>query len=182
MSFLNQIEKLKIWINAKTIDDSKRINCSKFHDFIEEDFSEMIDKYNLTCPEKWKINKNKEVKIQLPYQIMIDFAKEIIVDNIDIYIWEIIVHAKAINLIIYPGTVFSNSYSISMIQNQLSNKNNSWVTNYPALAVVRGANMFGMNPFVIKSRITKFNIGMRISENLDESKHFKRQDLNIKLL
>ena len=61
----------------------------------------MIDKYNLTCPEKWKINKNKEVKIQLPYQIMSDFTKEIIVDNIDIYIWEIIGHAKAINSIIY---------------------------------------------------------------------------------
>ena len=182
MSFLNQIEKLKIWINAKTIDDSKRINCSKFHDFIEEDFSELNRKNILTYPEKWKINKNKEVKIQLRYQIMIDFTKEIIVDNIDIYIWEIIVHTKAINSIIYAGTVFSNSYSISMIQNQLSNKNNSCVTNYPALAVVRGANMFGMNPFVIKSRITKFNIGMRISENWDASKHFKRQDLNIKLL
>ena len=81
-----------------------------------------------------------------------------------------------------PGTVFSNSYSISMIQNHLRNKNNSCVTNNPALAVVRGADMFGMNPFVFKSRITKFNIGMRISENWDESKHFKMQDLDIKLL
>ena len=142
----------------------------------------MIDKYNLTCPEKWKINKNKEVKIQFPYQIMIDFTKEIIVDNIDIYIWEIIVHAKAINSIIYAGTVFSNSYSILMFQNQLSSKNNSCVTNYLALAVVRGADMFGMNPFVIKSRITKFNIEIRINENWDESKHFKRKDLNIKLI
>ena len=182
MSFLNQIEKLKIWINAKTIDDIKRINCLKFHDFIEEDFSELICKNILTYPEKWKINKNNEVKIQFPYQIMIDFTKEIIFDNTEIYIWEIIDLVKAINSIIYAGTVFSNSYSISMIQNQLSNKNNSCVTNYPALAVVRGANMYGMNPFVIKSRITKFNIGIRISENWDKSKHFKRQDLNIKLL
>ena len=86
MSFLNQIGKLKIRINDKTIDDSKRINCSKFHDFIEEDFSELIRKNILTYPEKWKINKNNEVKIQFPYQIMIDFTKEIIFDNTEIYI------------------------------------------------------------------------------------------------
>ena len=78
----------------------------------------MIDKYNLTCPEKWKINKNNEVKIQFPYQIMIDFTKEIIFDNTEIYKWEIIDLVKAINSIIYAGNVFSNSYSISMIQNQ----------------------------------------------------------------
>ena len=89
---------------------------------------------------------------------------------------------KDINSIIYAGTVFSNSYSISMIQNQLSNKNNSCVSNHPALAIVREAEMFGMNPFVIKSRITKFNIEIRINENWDESKHFKRKDLNIKLI
>jgi len=122
------------------------------------------------------------VKIQFPYQIMIDFTKEIIFDNTEIYKWEIIDLVKAINSIIYAGTVFSNSYSISMIQNQLSNKNNSWVSNPPALAIVREAEMFGMNPFVIKSRITKFNIEIRINENLDESKHFKRKDLNIKLI
>ena len=122
------------------------------------------------------------MKIQFPYQIMIDFIKEIIFDNTEIYKWEIIDLVKAINSIIYAGTVFSNSYSISMIQNQLSNKNNSCVSNPPALAIVREAEMFGMNPFVIKSRITKFNIEIRINENLDESKHFKRKDLNIKLI
>ena len=58
------------------------------------------------------------MKIQFPYQIMTDFTKEIIFDNTEIYIWEIIDLVKAINSIIYAGTVFSNSYSISMIQNQ----------------------------------------------------------------
>ena len=178
MNLLEQIEEFKIGINVNSINGSRRINCSVFKNFIEEDISELVRKYNLNCPKKWKIVKySSDLKIFFPNQIMIDLTKEIIVDNTVNYIWEIIDHVKNINSIIYAGTVSKNSYIISMIQSQLPNKINSCVTIHPSLAVARGAVMFGMNPFVIKSRISRFDIGIRTAENWDEIKHFKRQDL-----
>lgn len=177
MNLLDQIEDFKIGINANSINDSKRINCTIFKNFIKEDISELIYKYNLNCPEKWKIEKHNGLKIHFPNQIMIDLTKKIIVDNTVNYIWEIIDHVKSINSIIYAGTVSKNSYIISMIQNQLPNNINSCVTIHPSLAVARGAVMFGMNPFAIKSRISRFYIGVQTTENWNEIKHFKRQDL-----
>ena len=176
MNLLDQIEEFKIDIDANSINDSKRINCSIFKDFIDENISELINKYNLTCPEKWKIEKYNGLKIFFPYQIMVDLTKEIIVDNTVNYIWEIIDHVKNINSIIYAGTVSKNSYIISMIQKQLP-KINSCVTIHPAMAVARGAVMFGMNPYLIKSRIARYDIGIRISEKWNEDRHSKRQDL-----
>ena len=177
MQLLDQIEDFKIGINANSFNDSKRINCTIFQNFINEDVSELIKRFNESCPENWKIKKYIGFKIHFPYQIMIDLTKEIIVDNTVNYIYEIIDHVKNINSIIYAGTVSKNSYIIQMIQNQLPTHINPCVTPHPALAVARGAVMFGINPLVIKSRISRYNIGVRISENWDEIKHGKRNDL-----
>lgn len=177
MQFLDQIEDFKIGINADSINDTKRINCTIFENFVNEDISELIEKYNSCCPETWKINKKFGFKIHFPYQIMIDLTKEVIVDNTVNYIYEIIDHVKNINSIIYAGTVSKNSYVISMIKNQLPTKISSCVTPHPALAVARGAVMFGMNPLMIKSRISRYNIGIEISQEWNEFRHGRRKDL-----
>ena len=142
-----------------------------------EEISELIEKYNNNCPEKWTITKYNGFKIHFPYQIMIDLTKEIIVDKTVFYLYEIIDHVKNINSIIYAGTVSKNSYIISMIQNQLPTNISYCVTPHPSLAVARGAVMFGMNPLVIKSRIARLNIGVQTSEKWNEIRHGKRKDL-----
>ena len=177
MQFLEQIEDFKIGINHNCSNDTKRINCTIFKNFVNEDISELIENYNSSCPEKWKINRYNGFKIHFPYQIMIDLTREIIVDNTVNYIYEIIDHVKNINSIIYAGSVSKNSYVISMIQNQLPNNINHCVTPHPVLAVARGAVMFGMDPLMINSRVARFNIGIRISENWNDLKHWKRKDL-----
>ena len=174
---LDQIEDFKIGINHNCSNDTKRINCTIFKNFVDENISQLIENYNNSCPEKWKINRYNGFKIHFPYQIMIDLTREIIVDNTVNYIYEIIDHVKNINSIIYAGSVSKNPYIISMIQNQLPNNINHCVTPHPVLAVARGAVMFGMNPLVINSRVARFNIGIKISEDWNYLKHSKRQDL-----
>ena len=98
---LDQIEDFKIGINADSINNIKRINCTIFENFINKDISGLIEKYNSCCPEKWKIKKYKGFKIHFPYQIMIDLTKDIIVDNIVNYIHDVIEHVKNINSILY---------------------------------------------------------------------------------
>ena len=177
MALLDQIEDFKIGINADSINDTKRINCTIFQNFINENISDLIENYNSSCPENWKIKKYSGFKIHFPYQIMIDLTKEIIVDNTVNYIYEIIDHVKNINSIIYAGTVSKNSYIISMIKNQLPTYINSCVTPHPSLAVARGAVMFGINPLMIKSRIARYNIGIKISQDWNEFIHGTRKDL-----
>lgn len=176
MNLLDQIEEFKIGINMNSYNGSKRINCSIFENFVTEDISELIEEYNNNCPENWKIKTNKGFKIFFPYQIMIDLTKEIIVDNVVNYLYEIIDHVKNINSIIYAGTVSKNDFIISMIQNQLPNIN-YYVSTHPALAVARGAVLFGINPLIIKSRIARYNIGIQTNEKWDEFKHGERKDL-----
>ena len=177
MQLLDQIEDFKIGINVNSFNDTKRINCTIFQNFLNEDVSVLIERYNTSCPENWKIKKYIGLKIHFPYQIMIDLTKEIIVDNTVNYIYEIIDHVKNINSIIYAGTVSKNPYIIQMIQNQLPTHINPCVTPHPALAVARGAVMFGINPLVIKSRISRYNIGIEVSQDWNEIRHGKRKDL-----
>ena len=177
MTLLDQIEEFKIGIDQNFINDTKRINCTIFKNFVNEDISELIEKYNNSCPKNWKIAKYSGFKIHFPYEIMIDLTKEVIVDNTVNYIFEIIDHVKNINSIIYAGSVSKNHYIISLIQKQLPSNINHCVTPHPVLAVARGAVMFGMNPMMIKSRIARFNIGIKITENWNNIKNGKRKDL-----
>ena len=178
--FLEEIENFKTSIKQENINDSKRINCSFFKDIISEDISKLIEKYNKNCPEKWKIEKfNKDFKIYFPYQIMIDLTNEVIVRNVIKYLKRIIKNVQNIKSIIYAGTVSSNYFIISMIKDQLGTENNinHYLSAYPSTAIAQGAVIFGFNPFIIKSRISKFTIGIECSDPWDESKHGKRQDL-----
>ena len=177
MNLLDQIEEFKIEIDMNSNNNSKRINCCIFENFVNDDISNLITKFNNNCPEKWKIKKYTGFKIFFPYQIMIDLTREIIVDNVVNYLFEIIDHVKNINSIIYTGTVSKNNFIISMIKNQLPSSINHYIATHPALAVARGAVMFGMNPLLIRSRIARFNIGIEINEIWNELKHGKRKDL-----
>ena len=48
---------------------------------------------------------------------------------------------------------------------------------FPLIAVAKGAVIFDFDPFVIKSRISKFTIGVNVNTNWNEKLHGKKQDL-----
>ena len=102
---------------------------------------------------------------------MVDLTKEIIVDKTVKYIKDIITTVHQVNAIIYAGSVSSNNYIISMIKKEINNGINHYLCTYPPVAVVKGAVIFGMNPYIIKSRISKYTIGIRCNEKWNQKKH-----------
>ena len=175
--FLEKIENFKITINKENINDSKRINCSFFRDLIS-DISTSIENYNKECPDKWKILKfNKDYKLYFPYQIMADLTEEVIVFNVVKYLKKIFQYIEDVKSIIYAGSVSSNDFIISKIKEKLPQNIKNYLSPYPSTYIAKGAVILGFEPYMIKTRISKYTIGISVEENWDEKKHGKRQDL-----
>lgn len=173
--FLESIEEFKINISEEKEKDSKNINCALFKEFIDknEKIDNLVNIFNKSCKSDWKItNYNKKFRIYFPYKIMIDLTKEIIIDKISKYINRIILDVPHIDSIIFAGSVSSNNYIISLIKENISNYNlKSYLCTFPSVAVVKGAVIFGLNPFIIRKRISKYTIGIRCNEIWNESEH-----------
>ena len=175
--FLEEIENFKITIKKENINDSKRINCSFFRGLIS-DISTSIENYNKECPDKWKILKfNKDYKIYFPYQIMIDLTEEVIVFNVVKYLNKIFQYVEDVKSIIYAGSVSSNDFIISKIKEKLPQNIKNYLSPYPSTSIAKGAVIFGFEPYMIKTRISKYTIGISVEQKWDEKKHGKRQDL-----
>ena len=178
---IEKIEEFKINIkNIQTIkkgnNEAKRINCTLFENLVDSDIKTLINKYNMNCPKEWKITKYSNYKIYFPYQIMIDLTKEIIVDKVINHLENILKHFPDIKSIIYAGSVSSNDFIISMIKENIP-KVKHYRSAFPSIAVAKGAVIFGFDPFVIKSRISKFTIGIIVDNIWNEKLFGKRQDL-----
>ena len=179
IEFLNDIEEFKKDISINVENDAKRINCSLFEEFIFDDISNLIEKYNDSCPLGWEIKKYNNFRIHFPYQIMIDLTKDIIVNNVVNLLLKIIKDIPNVESIIYAGSVSSNDYILSMIKEALPGTLNHYRSAYASTAVVKGAVIFGFNPFNIKYRISKYTIGISIREKWNNSRHGARKDLKI---
>ena len=81
--------------------------------------------------------------------------------------------------IIYAGSVSSNDYILSMIKEALPETLNHYRSAYASTAVVKGAVIFGFNPFNIKYRISKYTIGISVREKWNKSRHWARKDLKV---
>ena len=178
IDFLESIEEFKTKISEEKSDkkESRNINCHIFEEFLDknEKIDNLIENFNKTCKNDWKIkNYNKKnFRIYFPYQIMIDLTKEIIVDKIKNYIGRIILDVPHINSIIFAGSVSKNNYVISMIEEALSDYElKSYVCTYPSVSVVKGAVIFGLNPYIIRKRVSKYTIGIECNETWNEIKH-----------
>ena len=173
--FLESIEEFKINISEEKEKDSKNINCALFKEFIDknEKIDNLVNIFNKSCKSDWKItNYNKKFRIYFPYKIMIDLTKEIIIDKISKYINRIILDVPHIDSIIFAGTVSSNNYIISLIKENISDYNlKFYLCTFPSVAVVKGAVIFGLNPFIIRKRISKYTIGIRCNEIWNELEH-----------
>lgn len=177
---LDDIEEFKKDISFDSQGNSKRINCSFFEELINEEISSLIRQYNDNYNSDWKINKNNGLRIYFPYQIMIDLTKEIIVDNTVKHINKILKNIPDIKSIIYAGSVSNNVYIFSMIKEEIKKtypKLEHYRSTFPSTSIVKGAVIFGYNPFIIKSRISKYTIGVKCNEDWDQSIHGKRPEL-----
>ena len=58
-----------------------------------------------------------------------------------------------------------------MIQEELGYNTNHYLCTYPAVEVVKRAVIFGLNPYMIKTRISKYTIGIGCNEIWDVFKH-----------
>ena len=64
----------------------------------------------------------------------------------------------------------SNDFIISMIKEKLGTETdiNNYRTAYPSISIAKGAVIFGFNPFIIRSRISRFTIGIVCDEIWNE--------------
>ena len=177
---LNDIDDFKKDISNDSKNNSRRINCTLFEKLIDNDISFLIDQYNENCNKGWNISKHSGLRIYFPYQIMMDLTKEIIVDNVIKHLNRILKHFPLIKSIIYAGSVSTNDCIFTMIKEEMNKTYTNlehYRSTFPSTAIVRGAVIFGFNPYIIKSRISKYTIGIGVKEEWDESLHGNRQDL-----
>ena len=177
IELLNDIEEFKKDISVNVENDAKRINCSLFEELIDNNISNLIENYNDNCPLGWEIRKYNGFRIHFPYQIMIDITKEILVNNVVRHLHKIMKDVSNVESIIYAGSVSSNDYILLMIKNALPDNIMHYRSAYPSTAVVKGAVIFGFNPFSIKTRISKYTIGISVREKWNNLIHGFRKDL-----
>ena len=131
--------------------------------------------------ENKKIKKGDGVRIYFPYQIMIDLTKEVIVNNVVKDINKIFNNVDpTIKSIIFTGSVSDNDFIFSMLKEEIKTNYSNiecYRSPFTSTAIVRGAVIFGFSPSFIKTRVSKYTIGIGVSEEWDESKHGERQDL-----
>ena len=70
----------------------------------------------------------------------------------------------------------SNDFIISKFKENIP-KVNHYRSAYPSIAVAKGAVIFGFDPYIIKSRVSKFTIGVNVNCEWNESLFGKRNDL-----
>ena len=174
---LNEIEEFKINITSELENKSIRITCSLFKNLSIIDISRFIEIYNLTCPIGWDIKKNIEYKIYFPYKIMIGLTEKIIVKNVVKHIKEILTNFPDIKSVIYAGNVYSNDFILSKIKSSLPENLYHCLSAYASEAVVKEAVIFGFDPLVIKERVSKYALGIAVSETLNEESHGKEKDI-----
>ena len=173
-----EIKDFKEGTNNIKISNNEKcpINFSLFQDILDDniDLDELIDKYNQNIKEiDLKINVKSKRKwiIEFPYKIVYKYISqqansicEIIKD----------IHSKndeEIKTLIFVGGYSSNEVLVSLIKNGLTNILNILRPTRPSLAIMEGAVIFGMNPYIIMERKAKYTIGLNYRAPWDEDKH-----------
>ena len=176
-----EIKDFKEGTNNIKIDNNEKfpINFSLFQDIFDEniDLNDLVDRYNQKITEiDFKLNVRSKRKwiIEFPYKIVYKYINQQANS-----ICEIIknIHAKNnedIKTLIFVGGYSSNEVLVSLIKNGLTNILNILMPTKPSLAVMEGAVIFGMNPYMIIKRKAKYTIGFSFWDDWDETKHSER--------
>lgn len=175
-----QIKMFKEGTNSEKIDKNEYfpIHCSIFQDFFEnedQDIDDLIKRYNNICFDEnmqVRVKSKKRWILDFPYKIIYNYIQKqaISISNV---IKDIIKNCKyQINSVIFVGGYCSNEIIISLIKKGIGNL----ITNYmqpskPCLAIMDGAVLFGINPNIINTRISKYTIGQGTRSVWNEEKH-----------
>ena len=147
------------------------LNCQIFEDFTDNSLQVLVDKYNESCPEGWKIGISNEKKwiLSFPYKIFFDLIENQ-ASKISDQISEVYKNSDSIESIFYVGGYSSNEVLISYIKNKFP-KLSHLKPSYPQKAVLNGAVLFGLYPEIIKIRKAPYSIGFNCDDLWDENIH-----------
>ena len=165
------INKFKETFDLKNINAKYKIKFDAFKDGFENEpnIEELVKNYNDNIKEDWKIEikSKKSWILELPYKIVYDLFKELIIDKATAYIQKIIEDLKKrnsnqreIKSVILAGGATANLSIIDLFRKSLPNLLVVSVED-PEIAVVKGAIYFAKNPFSISKRLARFSLGIR---------------------
>ena len=173
-----EIKGFKEGANLKKVEKSEKfpINFSLFQDFFDDNnIDDLIQNYNNSCPNddlKLKIKSKKRWIVEFPYKIIYKYINEqanLVLKSIQ----EIIEKKSLINTIIFVGGYCSNDILISLIKKKLGKGINYLQPSNPSLAIMEGAVLFGLNPKIINTRISRYTIGSGTRDVWNNEKHSK---------
>ena len=169
---LQSVIKEKKNIVKEQKDQTFTINCQIFKDFTNGvSLADLVDKFNSTCPEGWKIiiSSTKFWILVFPYKIIFDLIEEH-AKKISNKISEIYNQVKEIESILYVGGYCSNDVLINYLKEKFPNLEHL-KPSCPERAVVMGSVLFGINPYFIDVRKAMYTIGFNCDDIWDESIH-----------
>lgn len=177
-----QVRNFKEGTNLEKIKKNEKfpINFSIFQDIYENGdlgLGDLIRRYNDYCKEenlKISVKSKKKWIVELPYKIVYNFIRtqaKYICDQIKKILNKT---SFNINTIIFVGGYCSNEIIISEIKKEVDKRINNFLQpSRPCLAIMEGAVLFGINPNIINTRISRFTIGQGTRSIWNEKKHSK---------
>ena len=176
-----KIKQFKESVNFGKVNENVKfpINFNIFQEcFKNENFEYLINKYNnkynSNSELKLEIVSNKKWLVDCPYKIIYNYIEKqakLIAEQINN---NLKISNKDIDTIIFVGGYSSNEILISSIKKYLDKKIiHHLQPSTPYLAIMNGAVLFGINPYIINSRIAKYTIGQKVRNIWDEKIHSK---------
>ena len=153
-------------------DSSFSLSCQIFSDFENgAKLKDLVEKYNNSCKEGWKVDiKNEKFWIlEFPNKIIFDLIEDH-ATKIGAQISEICNQVKDIESILYVGGYCANEVLIDSLKKKFPNLVHL-KPSCPEKAVIQGAVIFGINPYVIGSRKAIYTIGFNCDDIWDEKIH-----------
>ncbi len=175
IDILDVFELLKKKFNPETVKHS-RLQLSYLGENLTSDIlKNLVNNYNLLHPDA-KVTQRGSSGIDLSNELMMSFFDPL-VDKIIIKVKELLEETKK-KAGYYPKFIFlvggfgESPYLRQKIKKEFeSNELIVLIPKRPLVSVVRGACMFGLNPFSITSRIAKKTYGISTLGIFDEKKH-----------
>ena len=177
-----QIKDFKEGVNTDKVKRCENfpINFSIFQDFYENDersIDDLIQKYNNDCFDRnleIKVKSRKKWIVEDPYKYIYKYMKNQ-AKSICTAIKDILNSTNLnINTIIFVGGYCSNEIMISLIKKELDQRIKNYLQpSKPCLAIMEGAVLFGINPNIINTRISRYTIGQGTRGFWNEKKHAK---------
>ena len=175
IDILDVFELLKKKFNPEKVKNS-RLQLSYFGDNLTPDIlKNLINNYNTLHPQ-YKVSKKGSSGIDLSNDLMISFFEPLIKKIID-KVKELLEETKK-KVGYYPKFIFlvggfgESPYLRQTIKKEFESEELIiLIPKRPLVSVVRGACMFGLNPFSIASRIAKKTYGISTLGIFDEKKH-----------